>query len=97
MYNFYITKIKITPIYLNLQQTPPFLTIRGKKELLQRDSIAIVGSRNASTNGLNFTHKIVKELSQADLVIVSGLARGIDTAAHKSSIVNGTIAVIAGA
>lgn len=75
---------------------PPFLTIRGKKELLQRDSIAIVGSRNASTNGLNFTHKIVKELSQADLVIVSGLARGIDTAAHKSSIVNGTIAVIAG-
>ncbi len=75
---------------------PPFLTILGKKELLQRDTIAIVGSRNASTNGLNFTHKIATELSQASLVVVSGLARGIDTAAHKSSLTNGTIAVIAG-
>jgi DNA processing protein len=75
---------------------PPFLTIIGKKELLQRDTVAIVGSRNASTNGLNFTHKIATELSQANLVIVSGLARGIDTAAHKSSLTNGTIAVIAG-
>ncbi len=75
---------------------PPFLTIIGKKELLQRDTVAIVGSRNASTNGLNFTHKIATELSKANLVIVSGLARGIDTAAHKSSLANGTIAVIAG-
>lgn len=85
------------PYLLKLTSNPPpLLTILGKKELIQQDTIAIVGSRNASTNGLNFTHKIAKELSQAGLVIVSGLARGIDTAAHKSSLINGTIAVIAG-
>jgi len=78
------------------QTPPPLLAILEKKELIQQDTIAIVGSRNASTNGLNFIHKIAKELSQAGLVIVSGLARGINTAAHKSSVINGTIAVIAG-
>ncbi|MBP9791705.1 MAG: DNA-processing protein DprA [Rickettsiales bacterium] len=80
--------LKETPGY------PPIITIKGRIDLLKQDKIAIVGSRNASTNGMNFAYQIAQELSQ--YVICSGLARGIDTYAHMGSIKNGTIAVIAG-
>lgn len=79
-----------------ISDPPPFLTIMGKEELLENETIAIVGSRNASINGINFTKKIANELAQSNFVVVSGLARGIDTAAHQGSINYGTIAVIAG-
>lgn len=59
---------------------PPVITIKGDVRLLKQDKIAIVGSRNASTNGINFAYQIAQELSQ--YVICSGLARGIDTYAH---------------
>jgi DNA processing protein len=75
---------------------PPFLTILGRAELLEEETIAVVGSRNASINGTSFAKKIAEELSKSNLIIVSGLARGIDTAAHKDGIGGGTIAVIAG-
>lgn len=78
---------------LHIVDNPPILHVRGRKELLNKESIAVVGSRNASLQGLAFTGKITKDLSNSGLVIVSGLARGIDAAAHKMSLELGTIAV----
>jgi DNA processing protein len=80
--------LKETPGY------PPIITLKGRVDLLKQDKIAIVGSRNASTNGMNFAYQIAQELPK--YAICSGLARGIDTYAHMGSIKNGTIAVIAG-
>jgi DNA processing protein len=61
-----------------------------------RPMIAIVGSRNASGAGLKFAGKLAHDLSEAGFVIASGLARGIDQAAHRTSIEGGTVAVLAG-
>jgi len=79
-----------------IEDAPPALTIRGNKRLLNANNIAIVGARNASANGYNFANKIAGELGREGFTIVSGLARGIDTSAHKGSVDTGTIAVIAG-
>lgn len=75
---------------------PPVITVLGNIELLSRDIIAIVGSRNASTNSCLLTQKIASELGKSDIIVASGMARGIDTAAHLGSIEYGTVAVVAG-
>lgn len=75
---------------------PPVITVLGNTEILKRDAISIVGTRNASANGLRFTGKIASDLGKKGYIIVSGMARGIDTAAHNASLMNGTIAVLAG-
>ena len=84
----------------HIDDFPPLLNIFGNQNILTTDKmIAIIGSRNYSANGYNFTKKISKELVLADYVIVSGLAKGIDSAAHTSALdarENSTIAVIAG-
>ena len=64
--------------------------------ILNRPSIAIVGARNASLNGRRIAAQLARDLGQAGYVIVSGLARGIDTEAHRAAIDTGTIAVVAG-
>lgn len=74
----------------------PLLTVKGDTQLLHRLAIAVVGSRNPSLNAVTFTRKITTDLSSNDLVIASGMARGIDSAAHNFALANGTIAVIAG-
>ena len=74
----------------------PILTIKGREEFLNSDSIAVVGPRNASFNGLAFARKIAFELGKNSIITTSGMARGIDSAVHISSLVSGTIAVIAG-
>lgn len=81
---------------VELDVPPPIVTIRGDANLFQRDTIAIVGARNASALGQRFARDIAHDLGAAGIVIASGLARGIDTAAHKGSIETGTIAVMAG-
>ena len=58
--------------------------------------VAVVGSRNASGAGMKFTQRIARELGEAGFAVVSGLARGIDAAAHRASLATGTIAVLAG-
>jgi len=78
------------------EDAPPCIFCSGNVNLLNQDTISIVGSRNASVNGLRFAYKIAKNLSDLNKVIVSGLARGIDASAHKASLENGTIAVLAG-
>ena len=80
----------------NIDDCPPLLFCLGNVKLLNDKTLAIVGSRNASVNGLRFTYNIAKSLSDRQQIIVSGLARGIDTAAHKASLEKGTIAVVAG-
>ena len=80
----------------NAPAPPPLICVKGNTDLMKRRMIGVVGARNASANGMRFTRQIAVELGQAGFVIVSGLARGIDTAAHEASLSNGTIAVVAG-
>lgn len=81
----------------SIHSCPPILTIFGKnKDLLKKQKISVIGSRNASVNSTRFAYKIAKELGEKDYVVVSGLARGVDSYAHMGSLETGTIAVIAG-
>ena len=75
---------------------PPVLCARGDTQLLNRQLISIVGARNASASGRKLAQSLARDLGQAEFVIVSGLARGIDTAAHEGALSSGTIAVLAG-
>jgi DNA processing protein len=79
-----------------IDDAPPLIAIRGHAPALALPMVAIVGSRNASGAGLKFTQWIARELGEAGFAIVSGLARGIDAAAHRASLASGTIAVLAG-
>lgn len=80
----------------SIDSAPPLLYLKGHSELGNRPSVGIVGSRNASGAGLKFSGILSKELSLQGVVIVSGLARGIDRAAHEASLSGGTIAVLGG-
>lgn len=75
---------------------PPLLYVKGALKLLQQPMVAIVGARNGSAIGQKFTRMIAADLGREGFVIASGLARGIDTAAHVSSLERGTLAVLAG-
>jgi len=75
---------------------PPLLCVKGAVHLLQRPTIAIVGARNASAAGIRIARELAHALGGHELLIASGLARGIDTAAHAGSLNSGTVAVIAG-
>lgn len=79
-----------------IDDAPPLLAVRGKHDVLARPLIAIVGSRNASAAGVKFSGQIARDLAAAGFVVVSGLARGIDAAAHRASVNTGTVAVLAG-
>ena len=78
---------------------PPVLFVRGHLVLVQKNTIALVGTRNASLNGRSFARHLALDLAQKDYVVVSGMAKGIDTAAHEGALgadigVGGTIAVV---
>ena len=75
---------------------PPLLAVRGKAAALARPAVAIVGSRNASAAGQKIAQRLAREIGEAGYVIISGLARGIDAAAHRGSLPTGTVAVLAG-
>ncbi len=80
----------------HIDDAPPVLTLLGDAALLQKPTVAIVGARNASLNGRKLAHQIAQELGAAGYVVASGLARGIDRAAHVGALKTGTIAVVAG-
>lgn len=85
------------PQYLRqMLNPPPLVTVLGNTQLFKKPPVAIVGARNASAMACTFTSQLVRELGQSGFSIVSGFARGIDTAAHKASLETGTIAVLAG-
>ena len=77
-----------------LAPPPPLISVLGA--LPRRDMIAIVGARNASALARKFAQLLARELGEARLVVVSGLARGIDSAAHEAALEHGTVAVVAG-
>jgi DNA processing protein len=79
-----------------IDDAPPLIAVRGKIDVLARPQIAIVGSRNASAAGVKFAERMARDLGAATFIVVSGLARGIDAAAHRASVETGTIAVLAG-
>ena len=75
---------------------PPLITVLGHAHLLNRRCVGMVGARNASASGVRFARQIAVGLGEKDLIVASGLARGIDAAAHDGSLKTGTIAVVAG-
>ena len=75
---------------------PPIISVLGHSTLLQREMVAMVGARNASALGRRLAGTLAKDLSEAGLVVASGLARGIDAAAHEGALAGGTCAVVAG-
>lgn len=79
-----------------ISDAPPVLCVAGDPALFQRNAIAIVGARNASAVGRRMAGDLARDLGAAGLVIVSGLARGIDGAAHSGALATGTIAAVAG-
>ncbi|MDE2578941.1 MAG: DNA-processing protein DprA [Hyphomicrobiales bacterium] len=79
-----------------IDAAPPLLAVKGDLASLARPCAAIVGSRNASAAGLAFAEKLARSLSAERIVVVSGLARGVDAAAHRASLAHGTIAALAG-
>lgn len=84
------------PALKAIAEPPPLLYLLGDAAWLQRPAVAIVGARNASANARRFARELAGELGAAGFVVVSGLARGIDTAAHDGALATGTVAVVAG-
>lgn len=79
-----------------ISDAPPLLWCLGRVDLLARPMVALVGARNASSLGTRMARKLAADLADAGYVVVSGLARGIDTAAHLGALAGGTVAVLAG-
>jgi DNA processing protein len=79
-----------------IYDAPPLLAVRGEMGTLAAPMVAVVGARNASAAGAKFAERLARDLGEAGFAIVSGLARGIDAAAHRASISTGTVAVLAG-
>ncbi len=75
---------------------PPLLAVRGRMDVLQKTSVSIVGSRNASITGLQMARALAAGIADHGNSVTSGLARGIDAEAHRASLGSGTIAVMAG-
>ncbi|HSF96754.1 MAG TPA: DNA-processing protein DprA, partial [Thermohalobaculum sp.] len=84
------------PLLAAIDHPPPVLWVSGVLAILQRPAVAVVGARNASALGLRTARNLARDLGTAGQVIVSGLARGIDAAAHEAAIEAGTVAVMAG-
>jgi DNA processing protein len=84
------------PLLAELETAPPALIVKGHPTLLEKPAVAMVGARNASAAACRFARLLAAKLGEAGALIVSGLARGIDTAAHDGSLETGTVAVVAG-
>jgi DNA processing protein len=84
------------PLLAELDDAPPLIIARGDVNLLDRSAVAIVGARNASAAACRFARGLAHDLGAEGIVVVSGLARGIDSAAHDGALGTGTIAIVAG-
>jgi DNA processing protein len=84
------------PLLAEVESAPPALVVMGDLGLLERPAVAMVGARNASAAACRFARQLAHAVGQSGAAIVSGLARGVDTAAHDGSLETGTIAVVAG-
>ena len=84
------------PMLRQMDQPPPLVAVRGRLDVFRMPAISVVGARNASANGMTIARRIASDLGREGHIIVSGLARGIDAAAHSGSLDTGTVAVFAG-
>lgn len=84
------------PALAAVDDAPPLIAMKGKAALLERPAIAVVGARNASANGRRFARDVAAQLGHHGILVISGLARGIDAAAHEGAVATGTAAVLAG-
>jgi DNA processing protein len=84
------------PALAQIDDAPPLIAMKGDRRQTGKTAVAVVGARNASANGRRFAREIAAALGSRGLTVVSGLARGIDAAAHEGSLATGTIAVLAG-
>jgi DNA processing protein len=84
------------PLLAEMETAPPALTVTGDAALLDKQAVAVVGARNASAAACRFARGLAQALGEAGLLVVSGLARGIDSAAHDGALATGTAGVIAG-
>lgn len=84
------------PALRQIDGAPPLLAVKGNLATATKPAVGIVGSRNASISGAKFAAMIARDCGRAGYAVISGLARGIDTAAHRASIETGTIAALAG-
>lgn len=91
-----LTEPDYPPLLRHIAAPPPLLYALGDPRLAAGHVVAIVGSRNASAAGRQFAALLASDLGRADIAVASGLARGIDTAAHEAALGSGTIAVLAG-
>jgi DNA processing protein len=84
------------PLLKTLDNPPPLLAVKGEAAVFRLPAVAIVGARNASLAGIKMARMLAADLGREGYAIISGLARGIDTAAHKGSVSTGTVGVLAG-
>lgn len=84
------------PLLRQIAGAPPLLAVKGNRKVATAPAVGIVGARNASISGMKFAGMLAREIGRVGYTIVSGLARGIDTAAHRASLDTGTIATMAG-
>jgi DNA processing protein len=91
-----LTEPDYPPRLKMIDDAPPIIAVRGKRAVLAQPMVAIVGARNASAAGIKLAERLARDLGEAGFVIASGLARGIDAAAHRGSLATGTVAAIAG-
>jgi DNA processing protein len=95
-YYLFLGEPNYPPLLAETESAPPVLVAMGDPSLAARQTVAMVGARNASAAACRFARQLAWQLGEAKAVVVSGLARGVDTAAHEGSIETGTIAVVAG-
>jgi DNA processing protein len=84
------------PLLKQIPAPPPVLSFIGNPSSLKKNALSIIGARNASLGGQKIASSLARELGEAGFAVVSGLARGIDTAAHNASLETGTLGIVAG-
>lgn len=91
----FVGEDEYSPLLAELDSAPPALILRGRLDLLTLPTVAIVGARNASAAACRYARGLAHDLADAGCLVVSGLARGIDTAAHQGSVDTATAGIIA--
>lgn len=84
-----------SPFLREVEGAPPVVSVRGDTAMLHRPCVAIVGARNASAVACRFARQLAADLTARGVTVVSGLARGVDTAAHVGALGGATVGVIA--
>ncbi len=84
------------PLLAQIEDPPPLISVLGHVHLLGKRAVAMVGARNASINGQRFARAVAADLGSGGLLVVSGMARGIDAKAHEGALETGTVAVLGG-